>query len=118
MPPPLFVDSEGYAISLFSTGIWADDWHLPAIGELRTILIGGEAAPGQALTCSAAPCIDPDFAALGGPTWPSFYWSASTGAGNPLDAWGTFLSTGTVFASGKTNAAFVRAVRAGACNRA
>ncbi len=65
------------------------DWHLPAIGELRTILIGPHGAPGQATTCpppKPSPCIDPGFVAVGGPTASSFYWSASTFAGFPTSA--------------------------------
>lgn len=65
-----------------ATGCFADscDWKLPKISELQTILIGPHAAPGQATTCSATPCIDPDFAAVGGPTGSSGYWSADTSA--------------------------------------
>jgi len=92
------------------------DWHLPAIGELRTILIGPSAAPGQATTCSAAPCIDPGFAAVGGPTASTYYWAASTNAGNPLYAWYAFFLNGGVDGGDKTTGRFVRAVRAGSCN--
>jgi hypothetical protein len=93
------------------------DWHLPAIGELRTILIGPEAAPGQATTCSAAPCIDPDFAAVGGPIALPFYWSASTFAVSPRFAWLADFNFGIVlFSNFKTNDRYVRAVRAGSCN--
>jgi hypothetical protein len=41
------------------------DWRLPKVSELQTILIGPKAAPGQNSICGGAPCIDPDFAALG-----------------------------------------------------
>jgi hypothetical protein len=92
------------------------DWHLPAIGELRTILIGPEAAPGQATTCSGTPCIDPGFAAVGGPTESSLYWSASTLAGEPYSAWNTSFNSGLVNFNSKTLDLFVRAVRAGSCN--
>ena len=52
------------------------NWRLPIISELQSILVGpgvetvattdpnsGQNATGQATTCIASPCIDPDFAA-------------------------------------------------------
>lgn len=93
------------------------DWRLPVIGELRTILIGPTAAPGQAQTCSAAPCIDPAFAAVGGPTASSGYWSASTYAGDPPFAWSAFFLNGNVTNNFKAGVVdYVRAVRTGSCN--
>jgi len=102
------------------TGCFAGhcDWELPKISELQTILIGPEAAPGQATTCSPAqrPCIDPGFAMIGGPTASSFYWSASELAGNPLGAWLGLFDGGGVGPGSKSGVdAFVRAVRAGSC---
>jgi hypothetical protein len=91
-------------------------WRLPTIGELRTILIGPEAAPGQAKTCPAAPCIDPGLAAVGGPTAPSNYWSASAYAGGPGGAWFAYFRFGTVDGSRKTRGFYVRAVRTGSCD--
>jgi hypothetical protein len=93
------------------------DWELPKISELQTILIGPDAAPGQATTCSAAPCIDPAFAAIGGPTGSSDCWSASTVAGYPNDAWDANFNVGVVVNYvGKASHIYVRAVRAGSCN--
>ena len=105
----------------FPTGCFADhcDWALPKISELQTILIGPEAAPGQSTTCSSAPCIDPDFAAIGGPTASSRYWSGSTFAGlpsNPGNAWAATFNFGTVASVTKSADRLVRAVRAGSCN--
>jgi hypothetical protein len=96
------------------------DWRLPAIGELRTILIGPQAAPGQATVCLAGPCIDPDFAAVGGPTAAWHYWSASTNSSNTTTAWLAYFELGDVAPEGKTLVTgfdnYVRAVRAGSCN--
>ena len=101
-----------------ATGCFAGhcDWQLPKISELQTILIGPDAAPGQAPTCSAAPCIDPGFAAVGGPTASSYYWSASTLAGNPGNAWYADFAHGNVLDNDKTLDGYVRAGRAGSCN--
>ena len=109
------------------------DWRLPMISELRSILVG----PGvldfsintfprdgaftnpntvQSSTCGNAPCIDPSFALIGGPTAAGFYWAASSNLSDPLNAWLSGFSGGVVgngFA--KTNDFFVRAVRAGSC---
>ncbi len=92
------------------------DLLVPRFCSKSTIMIGPEAAPGQATTCSAGPCIDPGFAAVGGPTASSYYWSASTTAGSPYDAWGAYFFFGSVPNDEKTYDHYVRAVRAGSCN--
>jgi hypothetical protein len=110
------------ATSNDSTGCFAGhcDWRLPAIGELRTILVGPHAAPGQDLSCAALPCIDPDFADVGGTTARSLYWSASPAPlfMFPVNAWGAQFFSGHVEneSATKSEAFFVRAVRAGSCD--
>jgi hypothetical protein len=101
-----------------ATGCFADhcDWELQKISELQTILIGPDAAPGQATTCLVMPCIDPDFAAVGGPTASSWYWSASTNAGDAVLAWIANFGFGDVGSINKAGDFYVRAVRAGSCN--
>ena len=65
-----------------------------------------------------APCIDPDFAALGGPTASSLYGSASSFAAAPVFAWTVNFAGGNVdfFNLFKTFDSYVRAVRGGSCN--
>jgi hypothetical protein len=94
------------------------DWRLPEISELQTILIGSEAAPGQANTCSAAerPCIAPGFAAVGGPTASWIYWSTSALVGSPSSLWTAYFVSGNVSANNKSSDFYVRAVRAGSCH--
>ena len=109
------------------------DWRLPIISELQSILVGpgvttvaaadpadpasGTNPTGQASTCGSAPCIDPAFAAVGGPTVSSLYWSASSNATNPNFAWYAFFADGFVHNfNHKTFEAFVRAVRTGSCS--
>jgi hypothetical protein len=100
------------------TGCFADrcDWRLPKISELQTIMVGVDAAPGQAGTCSVYPCIDPGFAAIGGPTAASNYLSTTTDPGTPTTEWNAYFGNGPIFTVIKTGSVFVRAVRAGSCN--
>ena len=79
-------------------------------------MIGPEAAPGQSATCPTPPCIDPGFAAVGGPTQASNYWSASTDSGNTSTAWNAYFGSGILFTVIKTGDVFVRAVRIGSCD--
>ena len=88
------------------------DWRLPFISELQSILVGsgvetvanadppdpnsGLNATGQATTCVVQPCIDSQFAAIGGPTASSGYWSASSFAADPFLAWDAAFFDGFV----------------------
>ena len=71
----------------------------------------------QSTTCADRPCIDPDFAEIGGPTLTGTYWSAATAASRTDTAWVWNANDGTVPPNGlfKTAPLFVRAVRAGSC---
>ena len=107
------------------------DWRLPIISELQSILIGtgvgnlasaepddpaaGLNATGQATTCAAAPCIDPQFAAVGGPTWPSSHWSASAAATSPGRHLVARFNSGELGSNEKRDDLWVRAVRVGSC---
>lgn len=96
------------------------DWELAKISQLQTILIGPMAAPGQAATCAAAPCIDPGFPAVGGgPTASAlWYWSSSPIPTEANNAWFARFGTGDDGVDNgafKTDDAYVRAVRTGSC---
>ena len=80
------------------------DWRLPTVAELHTIV--DQTAPG---CISGSPCIDPVF----GPAVADQYWSATTFARNPVNAWDVFFGNGNVFYNGKADSYYVRAVRAG-----
>jgi len=76
------------------------DWRLPKISELNTIV-----------DCSHGnPCASPIF----GPTQSFNYWSSSSDASNPQDAWAAnFQNGGPANSSLKTGNFYVRAVRGG-----
>jgi hypothetical protein len=80
------------------------DWRLPTIEELQTILL----AP---YPCGTSPCIDAVF----GPTVANWYWSATTPATSPPNAYGVYFANGQVNHDfgGKNYNVYVRAVRGG-----
>ena len=73
-----------------------DDWRLPNVRELQSLVDYGRALP----------CIDPAFGALS-----LCYWSSSTYVDIPGDAWILNFFSGNVDYLGKTYSYFIRAVR-------
>src|SRR5437762_3089789 len=78
------------------------DWRIPNIVELQGILL----AP---FPCGTSPCIDSTL----GPTQASNYWSSSSLAGHPSEAWFVYFGIGLVSLDGKTGGLHARAVRGG-----
>ncbi len=79
------------------------DWRLPTIQELQGIV------DLTAAGCDGgSPCIDPVFGST-----QTYYWSATTLAGSPFDAWYVLFTGGFVSNGGKTNFTHARAVRGG-----
>jgi len=82
-----------------------NDWRLPTIDELQTIV--DLTVPGCG---SGSPCIDPIF----GPTVASSYCSSTTFAGNSSRVWSIYFANGSMFAGLKEDISrSVRAVRGG-----
>jgi hypothetical protein len=73
-----------------------DDWRLPNVRELQSIVDYGRPDP----------AIDPVFGAL-----PRQYWSSTSVADNPGFVWIVVFSGGSVVDTGKGNRSSVRAVR-------
>jgi hypothetical protein len=83
------------------------DWRLPAIEELAGIVDPTQGSCGG----GSGPCIDQT---VFGPTVDSLYWSATTFASDPFDAWSVVFggSDGVAFV-GKGSDRYVRGVRSG-----
>ncbi|MBI3246902.1 MAG: DUF1566 domain-containing protein [Deltaproteobacteria bacterium] len=76
-----------------------NDWRVPTAQELQSIVDYSRTSPAS----------DPVF----GPTLASGYWSSTSSANGPSDAWVVFFSDGVVITSGKSGPFIVRAVRGG-----
>jgi len=81
----------------------ANGWRLPTFAELQTIVLP------ETYPCTTIPCIDAAF----GPTLNGHYWSATTSAGSPSNAWSVDFHGGYVFNYPKTLILYVRGVRGG-----
>ncbi|MFO8071258.1 MAG: DUF1566 domain-containing protein, partial [Polyangia bacterium] len=79
-----------------------EDWRLPDIHELTTLVYRGEAYD---------PATDADAFPNGSPWWG--LWSSSTRAGYESKAWAVLFFTGVVVDSGKINKKSARCVRGG-----
>lgn len=82
-------------------GSEAGEWRLPNVRELQSLLDFGRIAP-------ALPEAHPFSNVARG-----FYWSSTTSAGSPLDAWGTVLIEGSTFSGAKFLTWYVWPVRDG-----
>ncbi len=78
-------------------------WRLPSVHELASLVDPSLAFPDPKL-----PAGHP-FSNVA----PAIYWSASTDAGVPEDAWNVYFSNGFVLTFGKANAFSVWCVRGG-----
>jgi Protein of unknown function (DUF1566) len=79
------------------------DWRIPNIVELRGILLA------DFPICPSSPCIDGTF----GPTQASGYWSSSSLASGPSNAWLVNFGNGVVNTVSKSIGLHARAVRGG-----
>ena len=76
-----------------------NDWRLPTVQELVTILDYER--------------MDPSVSPIFSPTQAASYWSSTSVALSAADAWGVDFSNGRVFSGNKQLTAYVRAVRRG-----
>ncbi len=79
------------------------DWRIPSVGELMSLI------PALYPACSVCTPPDPPF----GPTPASYFWSSTSLAIVPVDAWNVNLLDGSVTTHPKSDAFYARAVRRG-----
>ncbi|RJR18074.1 MAG: DUF1566 domain-containing protein [Nitrospiraceae bacterium] len=77
-----------------------DDWRLPNIKELRSIVDNSRYSP--AIDTTYFPNTDV-----------SYYWSSTTGANNAALAWYVYFSSGNLGYGNKSDSYYVRCVRGG-----
>ncbi|MBI3249652.1 MAG: DUF1566 domain-containing protein [Deltaproteobacteria bacterium] len=78
-----------------------NDWRIPNIKELQSIVDYSIPYPGPVMNAAF------------GPTVASTYWSSTSNATTPSNAWYVYFNLGYVSLYGKDNSLFVRAVRGG-----
>ena len=79
-----------------------DDWRLPNVNELESLLNAEQADTAAWLNTQGFSNVLDDG-----------YWSSSTYANGPTDAWVVNMLDGVVYGDGKTNSSYVWPVRAG-----
>jgi hypothetical protein len=136
-PPPestyTWQQAMDYCAALSLAGHGAGEWHLPTIGELRSLIRGCPGTEtggscGVTDSCLGGSCWSDactGCARLAGPGeggayWPAgfggrvgWYWSSSSYAGSASNAWGVTFNTGHVYHYDKTPTRYVRCVRRG-----
>lgn len=109
-----WADATAVKVAALNTANFAghNDWRLPAVNELQTLLNYGAYIPatyapfntGCTAGCTVATCSC---------TNSSTYWSSTTDVSSPTDAWYVVFNLGFVGNTDKTLADYVRAVRGG-----
>ncbi len=98
MEPADWMNALSISEELYLAGF--DDWRLPTIKEIQSIIDYETSNPATFLY------VFPDTAASG-------YWSSTTDSGKPGDAWNADFGTGSIQTAGKDEKLYIRAVRGG-----
>ena len=91
------IDGIEYTLTPKQAPIVYNDWRLPSIKELLTLVDYTKINSASVLT----------------DTWPNYYWSSTTYARNTNYAWGGGFNYGNTYYYGKTGSFYVRCVRGG-----